>query len=58
MGTHGRTGLPRVLLGSVAEDVIRHAQVPVLVVPMFKRAAAAQLAAAGANRAKEGAPHA
>jgi nucleotide-binding universal stress UspA family protein len=30
MGTHGRTGLSRVLLGSVAEQVIRHSRVPVL----------------------------
>jgi nucleotide-binding universal stress UspA family protein len=30
IGTHGRTGLPRVLLGSVAENVVRHAQCPVL----------------------------
>jgi universal stress protein A len=32
MGTHGRRGLSRVLMGSVAEDVIRHASCPVLVV--------------------------
>ncbi len=32
MGTHGRTGLARATLGSVAEDVIRHADVPVIVV--------------------------
>lgn len=32
MGTHGRTGLSRVLLGSVAERVLREAPVPVLVV--------------------------
>ena len=31
MGTHGRSGLDRVLLGSVTEKVIRHADVPVLV---------------------------
>ena len=31
MGTHGRTGLQRVLLGSVAERVIRTSEVPVLV---------------------------
>jgi nucleotide-binding universal stress UspA family protein len=30
MGTHGRTGIERVLLGSVAEKVIRHATCPVL----------------------------
>src|SRR5262249_40394780 len=32
MGTHGRTGLKHVLLGSVAERVIRHAPCSVLVV--------------------------
>lgn len=32
MGTHGRTGMKRLLLGSVAERVIRRADVPVLVV--------------------------
>lgn len=32
MGTHGRRGLSRVVMGSVAEDVIRHAPCPVLVV--------------------------
>jgi nucleotide-binding universal stress UspA family protein len=33
MGTQGRTGLDRVLLGSVTEKVIRHAPCPVLAVP-------------------------
>ncbi|MBI3407983.1 MAG: universal stress protein [Planctomycetes bacterium] len=32
MGTHGRTGLRRLLMGSVAEQVIRHAESPVLTV--------------------------
>lgn len=32
MGTHGRTGLARVLLGSVAETVVRTAPCPVLTV--------------------------
>ena len=32
MGTHGRTGLDRVLLGSTAEGLVRHADVPVLTV--------------------------
>jgi len=32
MGSHGRTGLSHMLLGSVAERVIRHASCPVLVV--------------------------
>ena len=33
VGTHGRTGMSRLLLGSVAERVIRGAACPVLVVP-------------------------
>jgi len=32
MGTHGRRGLQRLILGSVAETVLRYATVPVLVV--------------------------
>jgi universal stress protein A len=32
MGTHGRTGLARLLLGSVAESVLRRATCPVLTV--------------------------
>ena len=32
MGSHGRTGIKRVLLGSVAEKVLRHAACPVLIV--------------------------
>ncbi len=42
MGTHGRTGLPHLLLGSVAERVVRHAPIPVLTVrtPRKKRAGA------------------
>jgi nucleotide-binding universal stress UspA family protein len=31
MGTHGRTGLPHILIGSVAERVVRLAPCPVLV---------------------------
>jgi nucleotide-binding universal stress UspA family protein len=33
MATHGRSGLGRWLFGSVAEHVVRHAPVPVLLVP-------------------------
>ena len=32
MGTHGRTGITHLLIGSVAERVIRHAPCPVFVV--------------------------
>ncbi len=32
MGTHGRRGLPRALLGSVAEKIVRFATVPVLTI--------------------------
>lgn len=33
MGTHGRTGLARTMIGSVADRVLRHSEVPVLMVP-------------------------
>lgn len=33
LSTHGRTGLLHVLIGSVAEHVVRHARSPVLVIP-------------------------
>lgn len=41
VGTHGRTGLAHVLMGSVAERVVRRAACPVLTVPYSKKAAAA-----------------
>lgn len=34
MGTHGRTGLARAVIGSVADRVIRHAKLPVVLVPL------------------------
>jgi nucleotide-binding universal stress UspA family protein len=34
MGTHGRTGLDRYLLGSVTEKVVRLSDAPVMTVPM------------------------
>lgn len=34
MGTHGRAGVDRLLLGSVAERVVRESPVPVLTVPL------------------------
>jgi len=42
VGTHGRSGLERVLLGSVAEHVLRLALCAVLVVPMPQRDTARQ----------------
>lgn len=33
MGTHGRTGLMHLLVGSVAEYVVHHSKIPVMVVP-------------------------
>jgi nucleotide-binding universal stress UspA family protein len=33
MGSHGRTGIKRLLMGSVAENVLRHSKCPVLVIP-------------------------
>jgi universal stress protein A len=33
MGTHGRSGLAHVLLGSIAERVVQHSPCPVLIVP-------------------------
>jgi nucleotide-binding universal stress UspA family protein len=42
MGTHGRTGLERLLLGSVAEKVMREAPCSVLVVKLPKRVPAVE----------------
>ncbi|ROI05066.1 MULTISPECIES: universal stress protein [unclassified Chryseobacterium] len=33
MGTHGRTGITRLLMGSVADYILKHAKVPVLITP-------------------------
>lgn len=41
--THGRTGLKHLLLGSVAEHVVRHARQPVLVVPSHPETRIARL---------------
>ena len=35
LGTHGRTGLAHLLMGSVAENVVRHAHCPVLTIRSF-----------------------
>ena len=39
VGTHGRTGLAHIVMGSVAERVVRRAACPVLTVPYSKKAA-------------------
>ena len=33
MGTHGRSGLSHLFNGSIAEDVIKHANIPIMIVP-------------------------
>ena len=42
LGTHGRTGVSRAILGSVAERVVRTASCPVMAVPMHFRARLAE----------------
>ena len=37
MATHGRSGIGRMLLGSVTEKVLRHSPCPVLAVPVHDR---------------------
>lgn len=37
IASHARTGLNRVLMGSVAEAVLRHSQCPVLIVPAHRK---------------------
>ena len=34
MGTHGRTGISHIFMGSTAEYIIRHSTKPILVIPM------------------------
>jgi nucleotide-binding universal stress UspA family protein len=53
MGTHGRTGLGRVLMGSVADEVVRKAGCPVLTVkvPLAESQSAAGPGPAEAGRA-------
>ena len=51
MGTVGRTGLAHLLVGSVAEKVVRHSPVPVLTVRPGRRRAKAS-AATGARRSR------
>jgi nucleotide-binding universal stress UspA family protein len=57
MGTHGRTGLGRLLMGSVAEQVVRKAPCPVLTVktPQRQPSPGAEPVPATAGRAAAGA---
>ncbi|MCC6782138.1 MAG: universal stress protein [Planctomycetes bacterium] len=34
LASHGRTGLRRIVMGSIAEQILRHATRPVLIVPL------------------------
>jgi hypothetical protein len=56
MGTHGRTGLERLLMGSVAEQVVRGAPCSVLVVKMPKRVPVAQPVQQAASEIQTAAP--
>lgn len=33
IGTHGKSGISHLLMGSIAEHVVRHSKIPVLIVP-------------------------
>jgi nucleotide-binding universal stress UspA family protein len=50
MATHGRSGLGRMLFGSVAEAVLRHATVPVFMIRQPRPAASAEPAAEASAR--------
>jgi hypothetical protein len=47
--THGLTGFKHVLIGSIAEQVVRHAPCSVLVVPSHPQVRMVNLAKAGAR---------
>jgi len=53
LGTHGRTGLAHLLLGSIAEATLRHAPCPVLMVPPQRRGLVETL---GTDAKRESAP--
>jgi nucleotide-binding universal stress UspA family protein len=36
MSTHGRTGLSHLMIGSVAENIIRRSPIPTLIIPSVK----------------------
>ena len=44
ISTHGRTGLGHLLIGSVAEHVVRYAHCPVLVIPSRRSSKLAKIA--------------
>lgn len=50
--THGLTGFQHVLIGSIAEKVVRHAPCSVLVVPSHPKVRMANLAKAGARKTR------
>jgi len=56
VGSHGRSGLPRFLLGSVAEGLMRHAKVPVLVVRSPSRGAKRRSSARKSPAPRRGRP--
>lgn len=37
IGTHGRTGIEYLFLGSVAEKIVRHSPIPVFIIPCKKK---------------------
>lgn len=37
IGTHGRTGIEHLIIGSVAEKIIRHSPIPVFIIPCGKK---------------------
>jgi nucleotide-binding universal stress UspA family protein len=53
MGTHGRTGMGRLLMGSVAEQVVRKAPCPVLTVKEPATEAREELAAVGGEAGRQ-----
>src|SRR5690349_1956753 len=50
IGSHGRSGFERLLLGSVTEKVVRKSPCPVMVVPAHTTTTAARSGLAGGNR--------
>lgn len=56
LGTHGRRGFTRLVMGSDAEAVVREATVPVLLVRSPERKASRARAGAGVSRGARGAP--